>query len=212
MKILCAMAAISGIAYLLGSVNCAVVISRLFFRDDVRNHGSGNAGTTNMLRTFGYRAGLATFLGDVFKGVGAVLIARWLGPVFGLDAAHAGAAAAIAAVLGHMYPVYFHFQGGKGVATAFGALAALHPMILLVMFLIGMPLILITGYVSVGSMTGATLYPFLMLGVMLWRGRIDELALLLAILLAGIILVNHKENMKRLREGTENKFYKKKQS
>ena len=77
MKILCAMAGLSGVAYLLGSINCAVLISRLFFGDDVRNHGSGNAGTTNMMRTFGYKAGFATFLGDVLKGTLSVLIARW---------------------------------------------------------------------------------------------------------------------------------------
>ena len=109
-----------------------------------------------------------------------------------------------------MYPVYFRFQGGKGVATAFGAVAALHPLILLVLIAVGLPLILITGYVSLGSMTGAALYPFILLGTMLYRGRIDELSLLLAILLVGIILGNHRENLRRLREGTENKFYKKK--
>ena len=147
MKILCAMAGLSGVAYLLGSINCAVLISRLFFGDDVRNHGSGNAGTTNMMRTFGYKAGFATFLGDVLKGTLSVLIARWLAPVFGLEAVHAASAAAIAAMLGHMYPVYFRFQGGKGVATAFGAVAALHPLILLVLIAVGLPLILITGYV-----------------------------------------------------------------
>lgn len=210
MKILCAMAGLSGVAYLLGSINCAVLISRLFFGDDVRNHGSGNAGTTNMMRTFGYKAGFATFLGDVLKGTLSVLIARWLAPVFGLEAVHAAPAAAIAAMLGHMYPVYFRFQGGKGVATAFGAVAALHPLILLVLIAVGLPLILITGYVSLGSMTGAALYPFILLGTMLYRGRIDELSLLLAILLVGIILGNHRENLRRLREGTENKFYKKK--
>ncbi len=210
MKILCAMAAVSGLAYLLGSINCAVLISRLFFGDDVRSHGSGNAGTTNMMRTFGYRAGLATFLGDVLKGALSVLLARWLASVFGMALEHAASAAAIAATIGHMYPLYFRFRGGKGVATAFGAVAALHPVILLVLFACGLPLILITGYVSVGSMTGAALYPFLLLGTMLWRGRIDELSLLLGILLASIILGNHRENLRRLREGTENKFYKKK--
>ena len=110
MKILCAMAGLSGVAYLLGSINCAVLISRLFFGDDVRNHGSGNAGTTNMMRTFGYKAGFATFLGDVLKGTLSVLIARWLAPVFGLEAVHAASAAAIAAMLGHMYPVYFRLR------------------------------------------------------------------------------------------------------
>lgn len=210
MKMLFAMVGISGAAYLIGSVNSAVLISRLFFHDDVRSHGSGNAGTTNMMRTFGYRAGLATFLGDVLKGVVSVLLARWLGPVFGLDAGHAASAAAIAAVLGHMYPAYFRFQGGKGVATGFGAVAALHPLILLALAAAGIPLIAATGYVSVGSMTGAALYPFLLLGAMLYRGRIDELSLLLGAVLAGIILGNHRENLRRLREGTENKFYKKK--
>ena len=97
MKILCAMAGLSGAAYLLGSINCAVLISRLFFGDDVRNHGSGNAGTTNMMRTFGYKAGFATFLGDVLKGTLSVLIARWLAPAIGLEAVHAASAAAIAA-------------------------------------------------------------------------------------------------------------------
>ena len=115
-------------AYLLGSVDTGILVSKFVYHDDVRNHGSGAAGMTNMLRTFGKKAAAMTATGDVLKGVLAVCIGRWL---FQLLPADAGVSpylgvylAAIFAVLGHLYPLYFGFKGGKGVLVAAGAILA----------------------------------------------------------------------------------------
>lgn len=201
--------------YLLGSVNCAVLLSTLLYHDDVRGHGSGNAGTTNMLRTFGVKAAALTFVGDLLKGVLAVAAARLICGLFGapLLAAQGGRAvylAGIAAVLGHMFPLYFRFQGGKGVATGLGAVWAIAPALFGVVACVGFPLAGITGYVSVGSIVGALLYPAAVYLRMRRYNIFDWPEFLLATALALLVLYNHRENIRRLLSGSENKFYKKK--
>ena len=132
-------------AYLLGSVDTGILVSKFVYHDDVRNHGSGAAGMTNMLRTFGKKAAAMTATGDVLKGVLAVCIGRWL---FHMLPADAGVSpylgvylAAIFAVLGHLYPLYFGFKGGKGVLVAAGAILAIQPVLLpfLAIHLSGVP-------------------------------------------------------------------------
>lgn len=198
--------------YLMGSVNSAVIISKLFYKDDVRTHGSGNAGTTNMLRTYGVKAAIATFLGDVLKGFLAVLLAKcliaWTGSSF--SAVYAAYIAGYGAVLGHMFPLYFHFKGGKGVATALGAVFAIAPTIFGLLFPVGLVIAGVSGFVSLASLTGATMFPFVVWFYLYRTGRFDAVELLFAFGMAALIIYNHRENIKRLLSGTENKFYKKK--
>lgn len=198
--------------YLLGSVNCAVIISRLFYKDDVRSHGSGNAGTTNMLRTYGIKAAGFTFLGDILKGFVSVIAARYIVGNFGGDipVSYAAYMAGYGAVLGHMFPLYFRFKGGKGVATALGAVFAIAPAIFGLLFPVGLVIAGVSGFVSLASITGAAVYPFAVWLYLFRAGNTDIVELLFAFGMAALIIYNHRENIKRLLSGTENKFYKKK--
>lgn len=198
--------------YLLGSVNSAVIISRLFYKDDVRTHGSGNAGTTNMLRTYGIKAAATTFFGDILKGFVSVILARYLIGSAGGDipVSYAAYMAGYGAVLGHMFPMYFRFKGGKGVATALGAVFAIAPAIFGLLFPIGLVIAGVSGFVSLASITGAAAYPFAVWFYLIRTDSFDAIELLFAFGMAALIIYNHRENIKRLLSGTENKFYKKK--
>ena len=202
-------------AYLLGSVNCAVLFSTVFFGEDIRNHGSGNAGTTNMLRTYGAKAAALTFAGDILKGVFAVLLGRLFFSLLGVQAQQTYGAylAGYIAIIGHMFPLYFRFRGGKGVATGLGAVCAINPPVFGVVFTVGILIAAISGYVSLASLSGAVLFPVLLaVSMLLNKGVVSLLELLLACGIALLVIYNHRQNIKRLLNGTENKFYKKKQT
>lgn len=202
-------------AYLLGSVNCAVLFSTVLFGEDIRNHGSGNAGTTNMLRTYGAKAAALTFAGDILKGVFAVVLGRLFFSLLGAQAQQTYGAylAGYIAIIGHMFPLYFRFRGGKGVATGLGAVCAINPPVFGVVFTVGILIAAISGYVSLASLSGAVLFPVLLaVSMLLNKGVVSLLELLLACGIALLVIYNHRQNIKRLLNGTENKFYKKKQT
>lgn len=213
MELIFATLAAAAASYLLGSINCAVLFSTTLYGDDVRTHGSFSAGTTNMLRTYGAKAAALTFAGDILKGVLAVIAGRFLFSSFGAAEYQTYGAylAGYATILGHMFPAYFHFKGGKGVATGLGAVFAINPVVFAVLFPVGLLIAAISGFVSLGSLSGAVLFPLLVAGNMLIkRGAIDINEVLLACGIALLIIYNHRTNIKRLISGTENKFYKKK--
>lgn len=200
------------IGYLLGSIAFSIVIVRLISGQDVRSVGSGNAGATNVLRAAGKWAALATIVGDVGKGVLAVVIARWLtGDPLWI------AAAAAAAVLGHVFPVFFGFRGGKGVATAAGAFATLgwFPVVLVVpVFVI---LVASSKYVSLGSVAAAATLPisFWVLsgpfaGLAGGRFRVEPPAVWAAAIVGIVVIAKHRGNLERLIAGTERKLGEKK--
>lgn len=204
-------------AYLLGSIDTGILVSRLVYHDDVRNHGSGAAGMTNMLRTFGKKAAAMTAVGDVLKGVLAVCIGRWL---FGLLPAaeispYLGTyLAGILAVVGHLKPLYFGFKGGKGVLVAGGAILAVQPVLFPCLFLIFLLCLLPTGMVSLGSVTMAACYPFLTLGYGLLQGlgtRDLIVTTVGAAIIGGMVIYMHRSNLQRIREGREYRFGKKHQ-
>ena len=142
--ILCAVA-----AYLLGSISTGVLLSRRLFHDDVRKHGSGGTGATNMLRTYRLKAALLTFAGDAAKAALAVLLGRYLAGFEG------GCVAAVFAIVGHMWPLYFGFQGGKGIACTVGAIAVLYPILLVPLVILwGVP-VLCSRCISLGSIIAA---------------------------------------------------------
>ena len=185
-------------AYLLGSVDTGILISKFVYHDDVRNHGSGAAGMTNMLRTFGKKA---------------VCIGRWL---FHFLPADAGLAAwlgvylaAILAVVGHLKPLYFGFKGGKGVLVAGGAILAIQPVLLPFLALIFLACLLPTGMVSLGSVTMAAAYPLLTLGYCLLRGyAVQDLLICLvgSVIMAAMVIYMHRSNIQRIRDGKEYRF------
>ena len=182
------------IGYGLGSIPFGLVLTRLAGLGDVRKIGSGNIGATNVLRTGRKGLAAATLLLDAAKGAAAVLLARWLWPGLGLDGL-----AAIAAFLGHLYPVWLRFRGGKGVATMLGIVAALAWQVMLVMAATWLLMLLVTRYSSAGGMSAAIAAP---IAAYFLEG------LGLAMLFAGIALLvlwKHRENIARLIKGTEPK-------
>lgn len=200
-------------AYLLGSVDTGILVSKYLYHDDVRTHGSGAAGMTNMLRTFGKKAAALTAAGDVLKGVAAVCIGRWL---FGFLPENAAVSpylgvylTAVLAVVGHTKPIYFGFKGGKGVLVAGGAILAIQPVLLPFLTLIFLACLLPTGMVSLGSITMAAAYPVLTLIYGLLRGLpTGDLAVCVvgAAIMGGMVIYMHRANIQRIRAGKEYRF------
>lgn len=213
----CVLTAMEG--YLLGSIIFGIMISKLFFHDDVRLHGSGAAGMTNMLRNYGKAAGAATAVGDVGKGVLAVFIGQWIFAALlagsNLDPICGAYLAAIFAVIGHLKPVFFGFKGGKGVLVGAGAALAIEPIVclgLLVVFLIEFA---ITRIVSLGSIIVAGLYPVATLCYFAWQGASAQTMAFVGIcsaIMGGMVIYMHRSNIERLRNGTEYRFGEKKNS
>ncbi len=191
---------IAVLAYLLGNVQCAILLSKFKYHDDIRNHGSGNAGSTNMLRVFGLKPGLITFAGDFIKGVLAVVMGR-------LIAGETGAyVASLFVVLGHDFPVFMHFKGGKGVASTFGIAWMLNPLYAAVVTAYAAIMLYLTRTVAIVSLTGVIVYLILAL---LFQLHNTPFVVLVAILLV-LVTVRHTENIKRIFTGKENKLFEKK--
>ena len=200
------------IAYLIGSVNFSVIISKKVAGFDVREKGSGNAGTTNMLRAVGKKAAAVTLICDVLKGVIAIGIAIILGNIVkDINRELLIQVAGIAVVLGHTFPVFFGFKGGKGVATSLGILLLSNWQIGLICLVFGIVLIVLTRMVSLGSCAAAVLFPVLTLFInehytVLTDGKSGSTYFIYSVILAVIVLYNHRSNIKRILSGTENKI------
>ncbi len=190
-------AALVGVAYLLGSISFAVLIVRMRTGRDIRREGSGNAGATNVARSHGKALGLAVALLDVAKGAGAVLLMRTVTA----DPRYA-AAAGLAAIVGHVYPIFYGFRGGKGVATAIGAFLVLAPLPTLVCAGVFLLVVLVTRYVSLGSILAMVLLPPVAGGVFHAPRPIVAAAAAAAVL----IVVKHRENLRRLARGEERRL------
>ena len=197
------------VAYLLGSIPSSVWIGKIFYGLDVREHGSGNAGTTNTIRILGYKAGIPVFIIDALKGWFAVFLTKIVFGYFPLIEMpeYMSLIAAVAVVLGHIFPVFAGFRGGKGVATLLGVGFGLIPIPALIALGIFMLVLLCFGYVSLASITAAVTLPFITYFFVM-PGKL--LLLLLTIAVAIFIPITHRQNIKRLLNGTENKFLKKK--
>jgi len=202
-------------SYLLGSIPTGYLLIRFFKKQDIRSIGSGNIGATNVLRSGAKGLGAATFLLDVLKGALAVLLGAWLGH-FGfppIPPHNAQALAALCAVLGHMYPVWLDFKGGKGVATGFGVFLAIAPFAALSALGIFILVFAISRFVSLGSILGSAAFPVFLWFMSPWlqhQFRLNWLTLAIAVLISTIIVVKHHQNIRRLLNGTEYRFVKKK--
>ncbi len=196
------------IAYAIGSVNFSVIFSKKFAGFDVRQKGSGNAGTTNMLRSVGKKAAALTLICDILKGVVSILIALLLGSIFKAEnTALLVQIAAIAVVIGHTFPIFFGFKGGKGVATSLGILIMTNWQIGLICLVFGLVLIILTRMVSLGACAAAILYPVLTLFITEhYITGSNNSYLIYSIILAVIVLFNHRSNIKRILSGKENKI------
>ncbi len=199
------------VAYCIGSVNFSVIFSKKFAGFDVREKGSGNAGTTNMLRSVGKKAAAITLVCDILKGVVAIGIAILLGNIPNMNKELLVQIAGVAVILGHTFPVFFGFKGGKGVATSLGVLLLSNWQIGLICLIFGVVLIALTRMVSVGSCAAAVLFPILTLFIndhytVLTEGKSGNVYFIYSVILAIIVLFNHRSNIKRLLNGTENKI------
>jgi len=190
-------AALVVVAYLLGSISFAVLIVRLTTGTDIRAEGSGNAGATNVLRFYGRKLAILVALLDVGKGAAAVLLMRLVtaDPLW-------GAAAGLAAVLGHVFPVFYGFRGGKGVATVVGAFLVLAPLALLTCLAVFVLVVALTRYVSLGSVISMVLLPPVA-GLLFHASRPVVVA---ASLTALVVVLKHLGNLKRLATGRERKL------
>lgn len=185
------------IGYLLGSISTGVLLSRLVKNSDIRSQGSGNSGTTNMLRVHGRAMALSTFVGDILKGIIAVFVGKALvGGTLG------GLLGVAGAVLGHSYPIFFGFKGGKGIATSFGSLLFVFPVQALLAFAVFLILVAVTHYVSVGSIAAAITLPLLIVIT-----HFQEPTLwIITVCIGASVVWRHRANIKRLMNHTENKL------
>ena len=185
------------IGYLLGSISSGVLLSKAIMKKDIRTQGSGNAGTTNMLRIHGKGMALVTFLCDILKGVIAVYIGKWL-----VGGELGGVLGVLGAVLGHNYPIFFGFKGGKGIATSFGSLLFVYPVQALIAFSAFLILVFITHYVSVGSIVAAFTLPALVI----LTTPFDPIIWGIMAFLGTMVIYRHKSNIVRLMQHKENKL------
>lgn len=195
------------IGYLLGSIPTSIVVGKVFFGTDIREHGSGNAGASNAFRVFGGAAGLGVVAGDIGKGAAAVLIAGLFPAPEAMSPAIVGFAAGVAAIVGHIWTIFARFKGGKGVATAGGVLLALYPVSFAGAFLVFIVALVLSGYTSLGSILAAISFPIIMTIVVITG--IHDVPLFLRYLsvpLAALILFTHRSNFGRLIRGEENRF------
>lgn len=181
------------IAYLIGSFSTSYLIAKLFAKIDIREHGSGNPGSTNVLRTLGAKAAAFTFLGDLLKGA----IAAYLGSTFG--GANVALLCGIAVVIGHNWPIFLEFKGGKGIATTIGVIISIKPLIALICVSIGVAVLFKFKYVSLASVVGIIILP---LTIIIYGFNYFLFGLILALL----AVYRHRENIKRLLAGNERKI------
>jgi len=192
-------------AYLLGSIPSAVWIGKMLYGIDVRQHGSGNAGATNVIRVMGYKAGIPVLLFDVFKGWLAVQIAVWF-PVPGISqemAVYLRIGMGLAAVLGHVFPVYVGFKGGKGVGTIAGVAISLFPLAILFVLFVFVIVLATTHYVSLASVLASLVFPVV---VVFLTGQRHPGLVGLSLVVAVFIPATHRNNIRRLLKGEERKF------
>lgn len=205
--------------YLLGSINSAIIISKLLFNDDIRKHGSGNAGLTNMLRTYGAKAAILTLVGDILKTVIAIFIGSVLGGFSYYGGISVGGyycelplnyMAGFFAVIGHILPIYYGFKGGKGVLCTAAMALVLTPVEFIILLVVFITMVGWSKYVSLGSVSVAILYPVAVSAhlkvIFNASGAQNGIMALITILLAIIIVYCHRENLKRISEGTERKL------
>ncbi len=197
------------ICYLFGSISSSIIVGRCLGLKDIRKHGSGNAGMTNALRVLGKKAAVFTLLGDVLKTVIAVLIAKFLAKYIAGDyfAQLSVYISCFCIALGHNYPVFFKFRGGKGVLTSGVIIIMMSPVIGTATVLCCLFVMVVTRYVSLGSMTGGVVYP---LWIILYYTT-DITKIVFSVVLGAMLIIKHSSNIKRLLSGTENKLGAKKE-
>lgn len=184
------------VSYLLGSIPFGLLTTKLFAGVDVRKHGSGNIGMTNVLRTTGYFCALITLIGDMGKGVAAVLLGSYF-----LGDATLTLISGIMAVVGHNWSLFLRFKGGKGIATIGGVLLAYQPLVAAILAVIWVAVLIFSRYISLASIVVAFCFPMILIIL-----KTNALEVVLAIIVATFTIFKHRSNIERLRNGTEYRF------
>lgn len=218
--------AVAVVSYLIGSVNFSIILSKIIGKKDIRESGSGNAGATNMLRTYGKKMGVVTLLLDVIKGIVVIMLA-WLASLYlwgnfatldkitgAIDTSTVPYMicnalpyiAGVCVILGHNFPLYFGFKGGKGVATSLGVVLMLDWKVGLIVAVIAIAIIAITRYVSLGSIVGGAAYIIAEFVKAFITHDYNTLQLVCVVIIGGLLIARHHANIKRLLNGTENKL------
>jgi len=195
-------------AYILGSIPSAVWVGRRYYGVDVREEGSKNAGATNTFRVLGKRAGITVLIMDIIKGVMAVTLPIIMNKLLDLswdynDVIHFQLVSAISVILGHVFPLFAGFKGGKGVATSLGVIVAIHPLTAIVCFILFFIVFLISNYVSLGAICAAIAFPLVIHFIF---GETEFWLNMFSVFLGGAVIFAHKKNIKRLINGKENKM------
>ena len=199
------------VSYLLGSLSSAIIVSKALYKEDIRTHGSGNAGLTNMLRTYGAKAALFTLIGDMLKTALAILFtALLIGFEYNSGISLNGYCylSGLCAVLGHVFPIFYGFKGGKGVLVTATMALVLTPACFAVLITLFIIILVISRYVSLGSITVASLYPVTICFYIIFvcQTTLPVLAVISTVFLGGFIVWCHRENIGRLIKGNEKKF------
>lgn len=197
------------LAYLAGSIPSAVWAGKVFHGIDIREHGSGNAGATNTVRVLGWKTGIPVLIFDLFKGWLAAMLPSFLNAAPGTSESMMilKILCGLAAIIGHVFPLFADFRGGKGVATTFGVLLALHPLLTLTCAGIFLLVLFASGYVSLGSMIAVAMFPILL--VTLFKSTSVWL-IVFSVIVAVAVIITHKKNIKRLLKGEEKRFIRRK--
>ncbi len=211
--------AVTVISYLIGSINFSIILSKAISGKDIRESGSGNAGATNMLRTHGKKMGVITLLLDVLKGIAAILLVGYIAYIKIPDDVFFNMndlctqlyfalpyIAGVAVILGHNFPLYFGFKGGKGVATSLGVVLMLDWKVGLIVAVCAIAVMAITRYVSLGSILGGAAFIIVEIVKAAVTGAYDVIQLVCVIIIGGLLIARHHANIKRLLNGTENKL------
>ncbi|MEG2666141.1 MAG: glycerol-3-phosphate 1-O-acyltransferase PlsY [Bacteroidales bacterium] len=192
------------VAYLIGSFSSSVWIGKWFYKTDVRQYGSGNAGTTNTIRILGWKPGVVVLLLDVFKGwLPIQLDFLFLSSIYSSYEVYYDVALSVAVLLGHVFPIYTGFRGGKGVATLVGIILALYPMAFCCAFCLFFLIFILTRYVSLSSIVSAISFPFI--SIFIFNER-EPILVLFSILIGVFIPITHRKNIQRLIKGEESKL------
>lgn len=194
------------VSYLIGSVNFSILISKAISGKDIRESGSGNAGATNMLRTHGKKMGVLTLLLDVLKGIIAIIIAMIVDKNIGANTGILSYIAGVCVILGHNFPLYFGFKGGKGVATSLGVVLMLDWKVGLIVAVCAIAIMAITHYVSLGSILGGAAYIVVEIVKAIVTKNYNVIQLVCVVIIGGLLIARHHANIKRLLSGTENKL------
>ncbi len=189
------------IPYLLGSINPAIILSKLIYHEDIRSYGSGNAGTTNVLRTYGKKMAVITLICDLLKAAVAVIFGMLM-----LTLQYGGAIAGFFVIFGHSFPVFYKFKGGKGVACTAMVVLLLSPLTFVILLFIFAIIVIFTKYVSLASVMGVALYPLISTAFLQSRDDKGGFIPAFAVLTALLVIFMHRENLKRLFEGKESKI------